>query len=59
MKLNVGRPDQIIRVILGLVLVSVGIYTGLWWLYIIAAILIVTGITGFCLIYRLIGKGTR
>ena len=63
MKPNEGSTDRIVRVILGIVLIIVG------WLVlgnsalgvildIIGVILLITAITGFCLIYRLLGIGT-
>jgi hypothetical protein len=63
MKPNEGSTDRIIRVILGIVLIIVG-----WFvlgnsvlgviLDIIGVILLITAITGFCLIYRLLGVST-
>ena len=63
MKPNEGSIDRIIRVILGIVLIIIG------WpvlgnnalgviLDIIGVILLITAITGFCGIYRLLGIST-
>ena len=63
MKPNEGSIDRIIRVILGIVLIVIG------WavlgnntlgviLDIIGVILLITAITGFCGIYRLLGIST-
>jgi len=63
MKRNEGSTDRIIRVILGIVLIIIG------WLVlgnstlgvildIIGVILLITAITGFCAIYRLLGVST-
>ena len=63
MKPNEGSTDRIIRVILGIVLIVIG------WavlgnntlgviLDIIGVILLITAITGFCGIYRLLGIST-
>ena len=63
MKPNEGATDRIIRLILGVVLIIIG------WLVlgngtlgiifdIIGVILLITGITGFCTIYRVLGIST-
>lgn len=63
MKRNEGSTDRIVRVILGIVLIIIG------WpvlgnttlgviLDIIGVILLITAITGFCTIYRLLGINT-
>jgi membrane-bound ClpP family serine protease len=63
MKPNEGSTDRIIRVIVGIVLIVIG------WavlgnntlgviLDIIGVILLITAITGFCGIYRLLGIST-
>ena len=56
--LNEGPVDRIIRVIVGvamLILGFAGIASGVWmWIaYLAGAILLVTGIVGFCPLYRL------
>ena len=33
MKINVGKPDKIVRIVLGIVIIGVGAYFGSWWLY--------------------------
>lgn len=63
MKSNQGSTDRIIRVIVGILLIIIG-----WPVFgnnalgiildIIGAILLVTGITGFCGIYRVLGIST-
>jgi hypothetical protein len=59
MKVNEGTVDRVIRVVLGIALAYIG-YTlggGVWSivLYVLAAVAIVTGLTGFCLLYKLFG----
>lgn len=51
MKCNEGKIDRIIRIILGIALAVAAYMTGIWWIYIIAGILLITGATGFCLLY--------
>jgi len=63
MKPNEGTTDRIIRLILGVVLIIIG-WLGLGnntlgiILDIIGVILLITGITGFCAIYRILGINT-
>ena len=58
MKMNEGPVDRIIRVIIGIALVALGLLgvaSGVWiWVaYILGAILLITGIVGFCPLYKL------
>ena len=58
MKTNEGPVDSVIRVIAGIVLIALGLFgvangAWLWITYILGAILLVTGILGFCPLYRL------
>ncbi|MBP1912815.1 YgaP family membrane protein [Thermococcus stetteri] len=61
MERNEGKTDRLLRVVVGLVLI------GLWALkdfryellaLLIGLVLLITGITGFCGIYRLLGIST-
>jgi uncharacterized membrane protein HdeD (DUF308 family) len=64
MKANESSTDRLIRIILGIIFIILG-----WFalgnntlgviLDIIGIILIITGITGFCLIYTLLGMSTK
>lgn len=61
---NVGKPDQIIRILLGIVLLIVSVmgYVGTPWSYllvIIAIIALLTGIIGTCPLYSILGLNTR
>ena len=63
MIVNEGTTDRVIRVILGLVLGflayrGVGGTAGTWVLGIVGAVSFLTGLTGFCLVYRLLGIQT-
>jgi len=56
--LNEGTVDRAVRVVLGTVLLAtvfVGPRTWLGWVGIVP---LVTGLVGFCPLYRLIGMGT-
>jgi len=50
MKRNVGTVDRLLRIILGLVIAIIGIYTDSWW-GLISLIPLATGIFSFCPIY--------
>lgn len=58
MNTNESPVDRIIRVIVGIVLIALGllgIASGVWmWVaYILGAVLLITGIVGFCPLYKL------
>jgi hypothetical protein len=65
--LNVGTPDRIIRVILGLILVALPFLNVawfanpvLWWgAIVVGVVLIVTAAVSFCPIYYVLGLRTR
>ena len=63
MTTNVGSPDKIARIVLGVVaavvafLVGAGSVLGII-LFVVAAILVVTALTGFCPLYRIVGINT-
>ncbi len=61
--INEGRTDRIIRVVIGVVFAilafsKVGGLAGEWIFGILAAVAIITGITGVCGLYRLVGIRT-
>jgi len=61
MRRNESNVDRIIRVALGVALVGVGIGVGgtlAIVLYVLAAVMLVTAITGFCPLYKLFGIDT-
>ncbi len=57
MKINVGKTDRILRMILSIIVAGVGYYYKSWW-GLVAIIPILTSFTGFCPLYRLIGMNT-
>jgi len=64
MKTNESPADRVIRAILGIILLAIGIYEagssmvlGVV-LIIVGAIILITGITGFCALYSLLGIST-
>jgi len=60
--MNESRFDRIIRIVLGIVFVVAAIGTHGGWsilLYVLGIIALLTGLTGFCLVYRLFGINTR
>ncbi|MFW3147035.1 MAG: DUF2892 domain-containing protein [Thermoplasmatota archaeon] len=48
---NMGMIDRSVRALVGLALVIIGVISGLWWLYIIAAIMLLTSAVGICPLY--------
>ncbi|MEM5947345.1 DUF2892 domain-containing protein [Spirochaetia bacterium 38H-sp] len=63
MEKNVGKVDRIIRVILGIVLIVLGLVLqlsgqGFWWLALIGAVLLITGLVSFCGLYKIFGIST-
>ena len=64
MQHNLGRPDQIIRIIAGAVLFAlpslVGLGTwGAWGSYVIGAVLVATAVFNFCPIYAALGISSQ
>ncbi len=63
MKRNESPVDRIIRVLVGIALIVLGLFgvvSGwlLWAFYIIGAVLLLTGIAGFCPLYALLKLNT-
>ena len=64
MKANESTLDRIFRVIAGIGLLALGIFSGVagaWqivWI-VIGAVLLLTGLTGFCPLYRLFNFSTH
>jgi outer membrane lipoprotein SlyB len=63
MGVNEGKVDRIIRVVLGLVLgylafQGVGGGVGTWIFGVLGAVAFLTGVSGFCGLYRLVGIRT-
>lgn len=67
MTVNVGTPDRIARLILGLVLIVAPFLTGwalftspiwTWAFVIVGLVLVVTGIVRFCPAYRIVNIST-
>lgn len=57
-KVNEGKTDRIIRVVLGFVMLAIGIIKMWTLLIVLGAILLATGITGFCGLYAILGINT-
>ena len=67
MKINVGTPDRIARMVIGAVLVLLPFVSGLalfanplwlWASIVVGAVLIVTAIVRFCPLYAILGLST-
>jgi hypothetical protein len=50
MKCNVGGADRILRIVLGIVILSAGVFYKSWW-GAVGLLLLLTGIFRFCLAY--------
>jgi len=62
MKSNESALDRIIRVILGIALLAAGLLMAgpiKWVLLALAAIALITAVTGFCLLYKVFGINTN
>ncbi len=57
MKTNVGGIDRTIRIALGIALIGWGIYAQNWW-GLLGIPLLISGLTGVCFLYRLVGINT-
>lgn len=58
LKVNEGNTDRIVRIILGIVLIVLGLATSQLLLAVVGLVPLLTGLSGFCLIYRLLGIST-
>ena len=58
MQLNVGKPERVIRVIVGLGIIGAGVYYQSWW-GAIGLVPVLTGILGWCPPYQLLGISTN
>ena len=60
---NVGGFDRVVRIIIGVALISLLYFIGqtvwLWVAAAVGAVLVVTAVTGFCPIYRVLGLHTN
>ncbi|HCX03464.1 MAG TPA: DUF2892 domain-containing protein [Clostridiales bacterium] len=61
MKKNVGKVDKWIRIVLGIILLSLIflIDSNLRWLGLIGVVPLITGLINFCPLYALLGKSTN
>jgi len=58
MQLNVGKSERAIRVIAGLAIIGAGVYFQSWW-GAIGLVPLLTGLTGWCPPYQLLGISTN
>ena len=57
MKSNAGKTDRSIRMALGFIIAAVGVYFKSWR-GIVAIVPLLTAVTGFCPLYKLLGVDT-
>ena len=55
---NVGKTERVIRVIVGLVIIAAGFTYQSWW-GAIGLVPLLTGITGYCPPYQMLGISTN
>lgn len=55
---NEGSLDRVVRIVLGLVLLALAFFGPKTWLGMLGLVPLVTGIVGFCPLYRLVGLKT-
>jgi hypothetical protein len=58
MTLNEGTLDRVIRVVLGIALLSLAFVGPKTWIGLVGVVPLLTGIVGFCPLYRLVGIRT-
>lgn len=56
--MNEGKTDRIVRVVLGLVLLTLVFFEPRLWFGWLGLIPLATGVLGFCPVYRLVGFRT-
>ena len=59
MKSNISQADKIIRIVLGLSLGLIAVFTQVIWVGIIGVIILATALINFCPIYAIFGYSTR
>lgn len=61
MKQNVGSTDRLVRIILGIAILSLLVFLngGIKWIGLIGLIPLLTGLFNFCPIYALLGISTN
>ena len=57
MKVNMGRTDRVIRIVVGVVILGLGLIFGSWW-GLIGLLPLGTGLVGFCALYVPLGIST-
>lgn len=57
MKKNIGGMERGIRIVLGLAIIGAGVMYASWW-GAIGAVLVVTGLIGWCPPYAMMGMNT-
>lgn len=57
MKVNVGSTDRMLRIIAGIVIIALGVYSQSWW-GIIGLVPLLTGLFRFCPLYTMLGMNS-
>lgn len=54
---NMCRRDRYVRIAVGVLILAAGIWLQTWW-GLLGLVIVVTGLVGFCPVYRLLGFST-
>ncbi|MGO2339507.1 MAG: YgaP family membrane protein [Psychrobacter sp.] len=57
MGINVGSTDRTLRIIAGVIIISVGVYYQSWW-GVVGLVPLLTGLFRFCPLYKMLGANT-
>jgi hypothetical protein len=57
MKCNIGRTEQIVRIVIGVSAVLLGLYYKSWW-GVVGIVLIITGLIRYCPLSDVLGIST-
>jgi len=58
MKVNVGKKDKTIRIVVGILLILIGIIYQSWW-GLLGLIPLITGLINYCPLYSVLGISTH
>lgn len=57
MEINIGSTERLLRIIAGVVIISLGLYFQSWW-GVIGLVPLLTGLFRFCPLYKMLGMNT-
>ena len=57
--MNEGNIDRAVRIVVGLGLIALAFVGSHGWLYLVGLVPLITGLVGYCPLYRALGIRTR